>query len=390
MTPDRQNSARNALMLPGGGARGAYQIGALKAISELNSNRAGCDNPFPVITGTSAGAINAGVLASHASSLAEGVARLEHFWSNMRSDMIFRTDLQAMLVNSVRWFLSMYLGFFGFRPPHSLLDNAPLRELLRGNLKLDGIADAISRGHLHALVINASGYTCSDAVSFFQGHADIPQWRHERKRSQRSIIDVEHLLASSALPMIFPAVRIGNEYFGDGGMRLTAPLSTAKQLGANRIIVISTRDAKQDEQAARAEDLHFPTLGEIGGAMMDIIFLDNLNADIQRTRQLNAIIARMDEQHRRELGLRHTEVLHIAPSEDMREIAYAHSHEVPAALRFMLRRLGADSDGRKVRLPSYLLFEKGFCRALIDLGYRDVMARADEIEAFLNHEQQHA
>jgi NTE family protein len=181
-------------------------------------------------------------------------------------------------------------------------------------------------------------------------------------------------------------VRIGNEYFGDGGMRLTAPLSTAIQLGANRIMVISTRDASQDQQAAREEDIQFPSLGEIGGAMMDIIFLDNLNADINRTRQLNAILARMQDQHQRELGLQHTEVLHLAPSVDVREIAYAHSHEVPAALRFMLRRLGAESDGRKVRLPSYLLFEKGFCRALIDLGYRDVMNRKDEIEAFLNND----
>ncbi|GAB4122268.1 MAG: patatin-like phospholipase family protein [Wenzhouxiangellaceae bacterium] len=388
MTTNHSNSAGNALMLPGGGARGAYQVGALKAISELNNSTGGCDNPFPIITGTSAGAINAGVLASQGCSLSIGVERLEHFWCNMRSEMIFRTDLQAMLINGLRWFLSMYLGFFGFRPPRSLLDNTPLHELLRNNLTPGGISEAIRRGNLRALAINASGYTCSDAVSFFQGHEDITAWQHERRRGERSMIDVEHLLASSALPLIFPAVRIGNEYFGDGGMRLTAPLSTALQLGARRILVISTRDAKQDEQAAREEDLQFPSLGEIGGAMMDIIFLDNLNADIQRTRQLNEIIARMTSAHRRELGLRHTDVLHLTPSADVREIAYAHSHEVPAALRFMLRRLGADGDGRKVRLPSYLLFEQGFCRALIDLGYRDVMDRKDEIEAFL-HDERH-
>ncbi len=389
MTTDHRHSDRNALMLPGGGARGAYQVGALKAVSELNRSTGACDNPFPVITGTSAGAINAGVLASHGCSLAEGVSRLECFWSNMRSDMIFRTDLPTMLGNGLRWFLSMYLGFFGFRPPHSLLDNAPLQALLRENLKLDGIADAIRQGHLHALAINTSGYTCSNAVSFFQGDPGIAEWQQDRRRGERTIIDVKHLLASSALPLIFPAVRIGNEYFGDGGMRLTAPLSTPLHLGAHRIMVISTRDGKQDQQAAREEDICFPTLGEIAGAMMDIIFLDNLNADIGRVRQLNAIIARLNERDRRELGLQCTRVLHIAPSEDVREIAYAYSHEVPAALRFLLRRLGADSDGRKVRLPSYLLFEKGFCRALIDLGYRDVMSRKDEIEAFLHDKTGH-
>lgn len=384
MTTNSSSSATYALMLPGGGARGAYQVGALKAVSELNGRSAtGCDNPFPIITGTSAGAINAGVLASHGCSMSEGVARLEYFWSNMRSQHIFRTDMQCMLVNGLRWFLSMYLGFFGFRAPRSLLDNSPLRELLRENLKLPGIAEAIERGNLRALAINASGYTCSDAVSFFQGHASIADWQQDRRRSQRTIIDVDHLLASSALPLIFPAVRVGNEYYGDGGMRLTAPLSTALHLGANRIMVISTRDEKQDEQAIREEDISFPSLGEIGGAMMDIIFLDSLNADISRVRQLNKIVARMSAQDRSELGLHETRVLHISPTEDVREIAYAHSDEVPAALGFMLRRLGAASDGRKVRLPSYLLFEIGFCRALIALGYRDVMARKDEVIAFL-------
>lgn len=385
--PDKSESpvpARIALNLPGGGARGAYQVGVLKGIAEFirDSNGLQHTNPFPIITGTSAGAINAGVLASNGQSLAAGVQHLERFWGQMRSEHIFRADLPTVMRYSLRWFFSIYMGFFGFTPPRSLLDNAPLEKLLANELDTDGINTAIRSGALHAFSVNASGYSRSSAISYFQGHKDIQEWRSGRREGLRSAIDVKHLMASSALPIIFPAARIGNEYFGDGGMRQTAPLSTAIHLGAEKILVISTRDIEQDEELP-AERVQYPSLGEITGAMMDIIFLDNLAADMDRLQRVNTSVEHFCDDDETTPNLRRVETLAISPSKDVREIAYEHSGEAPSSVRFLLRRFGASGEGNRVRLPSYLLFESGFCKALIELGYHDALNQRAEIESFL-------
>ncbi len=382
--PAKPAIPRIALELPGGGARGAYQVGVLKAIAEFIRDDTSLQhsNPFPIITGTSAGAINAGVLASYGQSLSTGVQRLEAFWSQMQSEYIFRTDLRTVLSYSIRWFCSMYLGFLGFTPPRSLLDNSPLDKLLQNKLKPDGINAAIKSGALHAVAVDASGYSRSSAISYFQGHPDIKPWKSGRREGLRTALNVKHLMASSALPIIFPAIRIGNEYFGDGGMRETAPLSTSIHLGAEKILVISTRDAKQDE-APPSDKVRYPSMGEVAGSLMDIIFLDNLGEDLERVQRFNATIEQLDQSERKALNLRCIETLAITPSEDLRSIAYEHSHEVPSTVRFMMRRFGASGDGNRVRLPSYLLFEPGFCQALIRLGYQDAVDRRSELTAFL-------
>ena len=363
-------------MLPGGGARGAYQVGVLKALAEISER----DNPFPIITGTSAGAINAAVLASHGTSLRTGVERLEYFWSRMRCNHIYRTDLRETLAKSARWLGSMMLGSLGIKSPRSLLNNEPLQRLLERELRVDGVRNAIEQGALHALAVTASGYSSARAVSFFQGHPGIEPWQRPRRVGLRAQIGPEHLLASAALPLIFPAGKVGHEFYGDGGMRHTAPLSTPIHLGANKLLIVGTRDEVPEPEPVD-RDSPYPSIGEIGGYLLDIIFMDNLQSDLTRLNRVNHTLGLMAEHERQHTHLQQIDTLLIKPSEDVREIADRHRNRVPRTVRFMLSRAGAWGPG--MRLPSFLLFEGPFCRELIELGYHDARQRRSEIEHLL-------
>jgi NTE family protein len=363
------------LILPGGGARGAYQVGVLKAIAEIAPGR----NPFPVICGTSAGAINAAVLASHAHEFAIGIERLERFWSTMVCERIYRTSPGAVLSSAVRWALSLAFGARLFGQPRSLLDNEPLRQFLSRTLQLQGIAEAIEQGALRGVSVTASGYSCAAAISFFQAVAEIEPWVRARRRGQAAELELGHLLASAALPLLFPAERIGNEYFGDGGMRLLAPLAPAIHLGAERLLVISTRDERPDPPPARPAV--YPSLGEIGGYLLDTIFMDTLNADLARLRRINRTLALVPEERRGASGLKHIETLVIRPSRDLREVTREHAGDIPWAVRTLLRSLGGW--GRDWRMASYLLFESPYCRELMRLGYDDGLRERERLQAFL-------
>lgn len=368
-------AAKPALMLPGGGARGAYQVGVVKALAEYLPGPA---SPFPIIAGISAGGINASVLASHAGSFATGAARLEHFWGNFRCHQIYRTGWWHNMMTGLHWLAAMTLGGLGVANPKSLLDNAPLGELLARELRTGGIAEAIERGQLEALLITASGYSTSQAVTFFQGCEAIGEWSLYRRAGQRTEIGPDHLLASAALPLLFPARRIGREYFGDGGMRHVTPLSPPIHMGADRIVVIGTRDAAQDPEPPACPD--YPSLGEIGGYLLDVIFMDYLTNDLARLRRINHTLSLMTEEQRSRTELRPVETVLIQPSRDVREIATRHMHRIPASVKTLLRGIGAWGPGR---LPSYLLFEAEFCRELIDLGYADGLAAKDEVLAVM-------
>lgn len=365
-----------ALILPGGGARGAYQVGVLRAIAERVVDS---QNPFPVICGVSAGAINAASLASHADEFQLGVQRLEQFWSTMYCSRIYRTDPFTVLRTALQWALSLPLGGRAIRHPRSLLDNRPLRRFLQSTLQLEGIERAIGDGALHGVAVTASGYTCASAVSFFQAGPGVRPWQRARRFGQPDRLTVSHLLASAALPLLFPAERIGNEYFGDGGMRMITPLSPAIHLGADRLLVISTRDERPDPRPDRAAA--YPLLGEIGGYLLDTIFMDTLNADLNRLNRINHTLSLVDEERRPETGLRTIESLVIRPSRDLRDLTREHARDIPWAVRTLLRSLGGW--GRDWRLASYLLFEEPFCRALIELGYRDGCAMERELRQFL-------
>jgi NTE family protein len=250
---------------------------------------------------------------------------------------------------------------------------------LRRNLRLDLIDDAIRSGALRAIGVTASSYDRARAITFFQGVDGLEEWVRVRRDGIAVNIEIDHLMASAALPFIFPAQRVGDAYYGDGSLRLTSPLSPAIHCGADRILVIGIRDAKPVE-ATRADPV-YPSLGTLSGYLLDTIFMDNLDADIERARRVDHTLSLLPRQQQLSTRLRDIDILMVQPSRDVRDIAREHAHEMPWTIRMLLRRLGVW--GRDWRLPSYLLFESGYCRDLIDLGYTDTMARADEIRDFL-------
>ena len=376
MNKEPANKGNAALILPGGGARGAYQVGVLKAVRDMVAAKS---NPFPIICGTSAGAINAAVLASHAHEFETGVDRLEHFWSTMKCSRVYRTDVWSVFTTALKWALSMSLGGRLVRPPKSLLNNEPLRYFLEKTLQLEGLDTAIANGNLHGLTITASGYSCASAISFYQGQPEIEPWSRARRHGQPSRIGINHLLASAALPFLFPAVQIGNEYFGDGGIRMLAPLSPAIHLGAERLLVITTRDEKPDPSPQRP--VPYPSPGEIGGYLLDTIFMDTLNSDLNRLNRINRTLALLPQGSRESSGLKNVDSLVIRPSRDLRDVTQEYASEIPWAVRTLLRALGGW--GRDWRMASYLLFESSYCKELIRLGYQDGLEARQDLLNFL-------
>lgn len=365
-----------ALVLPGGGARGAYQVGVVKAICELH----GCHkNHFPVICGTSAGAINAAVLASHAHDMRTGIDSLEKFWRSMTCERVYRTDALTVFQSGLRFAVTLLSAGLIKSHPRSLLDNTPLRQFLSREMLLEGIDEAIKKGALQGVSVTASGYISAGATSYFQAADHIQPWERPRRKGVATPLQLSHLMASSALPFIFPAERIGNEYFGDGGMRLTAPLSPAIHLGANRILVIGTRDERPDVPLEEVSE--YPSAGEIGGYLLDTIFMDTLNADLTRLRRINNTLELVPQQEREKSGLINIDSMVIKPSQDLRHITQAHVHEIPRAVQILLRTVGGW--GKDWRLASYLLFSSPYCSELIDLGYADGMNSELELRHFL-------
>jgi NTE family protein len=368
------------LIMSGGGARAAYQVGVLKAVAELLPE--GAANPFPVLCGTSAGAINAAAIAIYARNFSDGVRRLNFVWKNFRVHQVFRADAGGILASGLRWFAALLLGGLGKRNPQALLDRAPLRDLLMQYLPCDRIQDAIDAGAIHALSITASGYTSGQSVSFYQGSDTLAPWNRARRVGCAASITVDHLMASSAIPFLFSAVKINREFFGDGSMRQIAPISPALHLGAERVLVIGVRH--EANGAARVEEAEYPSLAQVAGHVLNSIFLDSLEADLERLRRINKTVSVLSPQHRQEGGitLQQVDVLVIAPSRDLEKIAARHAHQLPRPVRFLLRGLGGFRRHGS-NLVSYLLFEKAFCRELIALGYADAMVRQQEILDFL-------
>ncbi|HEY5993782.1 MAG TPA: patatin-like phospholipase family protein [Gallionellaceae bacterium] len=370
------------LILTGGGARAAYQVGVLKGIAEMLPRRA--RNPFPIICGTSAGALNAATLAINARQFNKGVQYLDNIWRNFQPSDIYRTDALGVLANSLRWFGGLLTNSLGIHRLHdvSLLDNAPLAKLLEEILPCEEIQASIDAGALHALSITASGYGSGQSVTFFQGIDGIQPWARAHRIGVPATIEISHLLASSAIPFFFPAVHIHREFFGDGSMRQIAPISPALHLGASRVLVIST--ISHGEAHHRGPIDTYPTLAQIAGHTLDSIFVDSLEVDMERIHRINQTLGYIPEDTRRQVNLRHVDVLVISPSQPIEKIAERYIHNLPWAVRLLMSLIGVARRGGGANLLSYLLSEKDFCRALIDMGYHDAMTRKDEILPFLN------
>lgn len=378
-----QSSAppRVGLVLTGGGARAAYQVGVLQAIAAMLPESA--RNPFPVICGTSAGAINAAGLAVSARNFHEGVGRLVSVWENSHVNQVYRSDPIGVFGNSARWLASLLFGGLGKYNAVSMLDNSPFPQLLERSMPLRAIQKNIRAGALHALGITAWGYTSGQSVTFYQGAESIVPWKRVRRVGIASRIGIEHLMASSAIPFLFPAIKLHREYFGDGSMRQIAPISPALHLGAERVLVIGVRKA-DEALPERVKVESYPPLAQIAGHVMSSIFLDSLDVDLERLQRINNTLQLIPKEklESNNIPLRRVESMVISPSMEINRIAEQHAHTLPRAIRLFYRAVGAmGRDGSS--LLSYVLFEEPFCRALIELGYQDTIPRTAEILQFL-------
>lgn len=374
---------KTALVLPGGGSRAAYQVGVLKAISELLPVRAA--SPFPILVGTSAGAINATELAIHAHRFRVAVGNLDRVWRNFSVPQVFDASTPTMLKDGMHWLLALISAGWLVTPPPSLFDNSPLRTLLSNNFNFSCIDRSIQRGHLDALAISGAAYNGSRSMFFYQSKSDRQPWVRARHAGAPAQIDLDHLMASVAVPFLFPPVKIGGTafgdgFYGDGSMRQSTPFSPAIHLGAERILVIATRNK---DRPPSGEPKQSPSFGQIFGYMLDALFSDGLYADLERLIQINNIVRKSGPIEVEGRVMKPTEVLLIMPSRDISAIARKHVQSLPRSLRVLLRSMGALNAGGS-DLMSYLMFESSFTRELIDLGYQDAMSQRSKVLDFIH------
>jgi len=383
------------LVLTGGGARAAYQVGVLSAVLDILDPKQdpGLPNPFPIICGTSAGAINAAALACRAHQPHVATDRLRQLWGGLSTGRIYYADAPRLLRTGVRWLGALSLGWLSPKrhlyAPRFLLDNTPLRALLTNALDFSQLQRNLDAGRLQAVAVTASDYVSGHHVTFYQSHQTIAPWKRTLRRAQPDVIGVNHLMASSAIPFIFPAqaIRVGDQvqWCGDGAMRQLAPISPLIHLGAHKVFVIGT--GFQDE--TRSHDTHptpYPSLAQIGGHALANIFLDSVPLDIERVERVNALLAQSSVNGLKPHGLRHLDVLAVSPSQSLEALAMRHLAQAPKAVRALFRVLGVSGDSGSSQaggvLVSYLLFERDYTQALMALGHADCMHRREEVEAF--------
>jgi NTE family protein len=373
-----------ALVLSGGGARAAYQVGVLRILAR----------EFPeaipdILTGVSAGGINAAFLAARPESFQQKIDELAEMWSNLRIDEVFSVDLHNLGWRALRWGGRLLSGGKSpLRPAKSMVDTKPLREVLERELHatadghIEGINESLRDGWLRAFALTASSYTTGQSITWIQTRGDyaMPEWERPLRKSVACELRVDHVMASAALPFFFPAIEVDGAWYGDGGIRLTQPLSPAIHLGASRIIAVTTRYAKTRAEADSPAILAYPPPAQVAGVLFNAIFLDQLDADAMQLRQINELIETQPEEQR--LGLRPIELLVLRPSEDLGRLANAYEADLPKAFRFFTRGLGT-KETRSNDMLSLVMFQTDYVKRLIELGEADALARSHEIEQFL-------
>ncbi|AZG35541.1 MULTISPECIES: patatin-like phospholipase family protein [Shewanella] len=371
-------SVSTALVLGGGGARAAYQIGVLKALVQFYPRNHNV--PFDIICGTSAGAINATSLATHASCFHLGIKKLDWVWRHFETHKVYRASIPQVLRHLGRMAIKGLQDDKVSTDAASLLDNQPLRELLDKLIDFKRIDRNISNDALKAISVDASSYNNSRSYSFYQGNKHIENWQSAKRSGIRSLLNTEHLLASSAIPMVFPSIKLNQAYYCDGSVHQLSPLSSPVHLGANKIFVINLESPHKN---VPIEFEYHPKTATIGGHLLDTIFSDTLNSDLERLQRENQTLSFMSKEGRDSLNLRHIETLVIKPSQDLSRIADRFYDDMPFAIKILLKFFGINRQSDS-SIVSYLLFEKSYTTTLIDLGYQDAMDRIDEIKQFFD------
>lgn len=374
-------ASKNALVLTGGGARAAYQVGVLSAIAKFIPRNHGI--PFPILCGTSAGAINTTALGCYASCFNLGVKKLEWIWKNLDTAKIYHNDSKGVFGHIGKGMLASFQADYANKLPRSLLNNAPLRNLLNSVMNFKRIDNNILHGYLSALSVTASSYSNGNSISFYQAEENILSWDRAKRCGQSTQLNSEHLMASAAIPLVFPSIKIKDQYFGDGSVHQLSPLSPAIHLGAERIFVIGV-DQPKELSTNSDNNSHPPTAATIAGHLLDSIFADTMNSDLERMTRINETLQLIPKIKRDKMeGLKNIDSFCLNPSHDFNAIALNYYYDLPLPVRLLLRSAGI-SNNSESSIISYLLFEKNFCTELIKLGFEDAMEKENQIKHFLN------
>jgi len=365
----------NALILSGGGARAAYQVGVLNAVNELLPPAA--HNPFPIICGTSAGAMNALALATHTGSFFDAVDNLNDIWSELTTEKVFKSSWGDLTYGGLRLAGSLLRGGVGCKQSISLLDNSPLRKFLNRHIDFNQLEERLAQGDLKAVSICAMNYSTSESVNFFQSGKSINDWRRARRIGRRAQLNMDHLMASSAIPGIFPSTKIGADYYADGALRQVSPISPALHLGADRIFVVGVSGNRNPVHWGKAKIpvKHSPSIAQIFGHLFNSAFIDGLEGDLEHLERVNALLKLIPEKIRQDskMNLKPAERMIISPTRELDKMAARNIRHMPKSVRFLMGATGASARGGGAATMSYLLFEKPYINDLIELGYQDVM-----------------